>query len=245
MNCLDFRRAIGGDPRGLNSEAHAHKASCNRCADAHERALGFERTLSAAIAIPVPEGLAERILLRQTTTAIHEPEPRRFAIWQIAAGIALSLGVAAFLSQRYLATPPLLSTLAVEHLTHEPFALSSRAAVPEAEVRKMFAALDAPMQRSPGTVHYLKDCPLGGRMSVHMVLQRDSGPVTAMFVPTVVAPRDEFEQAGVRGRSMPMGRGSLILLAADAREFDGIASQFERAFSASDSASDSGAVGAP
>lgn len=242
MNCLDFRRAIGADPRGLNTEAHVHKASCSRCADALERALGFERTLSAAIAIPVPEGLAERILLRQTTTAIHEPEPRRFAIWQMAAGIALSVGLAAFLGQRYLATPEALTTLAVAHLTHEPFALSSRAAVPEAEVRKMFASLGAPLLGSPGAVHYLNDCPLGGQMSVHMVLQRDSGPVTAMFVPAVAAAtRQEFEQAGVRGRSLPVGHGNLILLAADAREFDAIEAQFERAFSGSDT----GAVGAP
>jgi hypothetical protein len=241
MNCLDFRRAIGGDPRGLNAEAHAHKATCARCADAHERALGFERTLVAAIAIPVPEGLAERILLRQTTTAMHEPREGRRWLWPVAAGVALTIALAATVGQRLLQPPASLQELAVAHIAHEPLALSSRAVVPMPEVRAMFAALGSTLPGNPGAVHYLNDCPLGGDMSVHMVLQRASGPVTAMFVPGRKEPRREFERAGVRGREAPVADGVLILLAADAQEFDAVESAFQRAFSGADA----GAVGAP
>jgi hypothetical protein len=241
MNCLDFRRAIGSDPRGLSGEAHTHKAACPRCADAHERALAFERTLGAAIALPVPEGLAERILLRQTTSAIHEPGTRKFAIWQIAAGVLLMIGLAVTFGPRLLMPSTSLQSLAVAHLGHEPLALSSRAEVPALEVRAMFAALGAPLARSPFAVHYLNDCPLGSDVAVHMVLQRASGPVTAMFVPGRRGLRRDFERAGVRGRESPTGDGVLILLAANARDFDTIESGFQRAFSASSS----DAVGAP
>ena len=244
MNCLDFRRAIGSDPRGLDAAAVAHRSECPRCADALERALGFERTLAAAVAIAVPEGLAERILLRQTTAAMHEPVLRRFAWWQIAATVVISVALAASVGWRWFASTAALADLAVAHLAHEPFALSARARVPEQEVRTMFAALGAPITRSPGVVNYLNDCPLGERMSLHMVLQRERGPVTAMYVPKVREPRRDFDRAGVRGRESTIGDGTLILLAADAREFDAIESAFALAFGDAASGSDS-AVGAP
>ena len=241
MNCLEFRRAIGTDPRGLDAEALAHRASCTRCSDAFERALPFERSLAAAIAIPVPDNLAERILLHQTTAALHEPRARRLPVWAIAATVCVGIALAATLGWRLFTATASTTDLAVAHLAHEPFALSARAEVDGAEVRAMFASLGAPIAHSPGSVHYLNDCPLGGRMSVHMVMQRDSGPVTAMYVPKLHEARREFERAGVRGREAPIADGTLILLAADAREFDAIESQFHRAFAGGDGS----AVGAP
>lgn len=241
MNCLEFRRAIGTDPRALGSDATQHRAQCPRCAEAHERALGFERTLAAAVAMPVPEGLADRILLRQTTAAVHEPRLRPSRWWQAAAVILLSVAVAAGFGWRWFFANAPLADLAVAHLAHEPFALSARSEVPELDVRAMFAALGSPLQQSPGQVHYLNDCPLGTHMSVHMVMQRAGGAVTAMYVPGLHERRRDFERAGVRGRESTIGDGTLILLAADAREFDAIESQFRLAFAGGDS----GAVGAP
>lgn len=241
MNCLEFRRAIGSDPRALDEPALAHRGECPRCAEAHERALVFERTLTAAIAIPVPEGLAERILLRQTTAAIHEPRPPRVARWLVAAGVLLAIGIAATVATRGFFANATLGDLAIAHLVHEPFALSSRAEVPADEVVAMFAALDVPVRRSPGPVHYLNDCPLDGRKSLHMVLQRDSGPVTAMYVPKRHEATQDFAGAGMHGRERTIGDGTLILLATDTREFDAIEAQFQRAFSGGDGS----AVGAP
>ncbi|MBL0040270.1 MAG: DUF3379 family protein [Xanthomonadales bacterium] len=230
MNCLEFRRAIGTDPRGLDAAALAHRAQCPRCSEAHERALVFERSLAAAIAIPVPDTLAERILLHQTTAALHEPRVRSLRIWQIAAGLVVGIGLATAVGWRVFTANAATTDLAVAHLAHEPFALSARAEVASADVRAMFASLGAPIAHSPGAVHYLNDCPLGSRMSVHMVMQRASGPVTAMYVPKLREARRDFDRAGVRGREATIGDGTLILLAADAREFDAIESQFHLAF---------------
>jgi hypothetical protein len=229
MNCLDFRRAIGTDPRNLDSAASAHRNECPRCAEAHERALGFERALAAAVAIPVPEGLAERILLRQTTAAMHEPRARRLAPWQLAAAGLFAIALGLGFGWRWFSASASLADLAVAHLAHEPFALSARDDVPELEVRAMFAALGSPLRATPGPVQYLNDCPIGDRMSVHMVMQRASGAVTALYVPRAHQARRDFERAGVRGRESTIGDGTLVLLAADAREFDAIESQFRSA----------------
>lgn len=241
MNCLEFRRAVGTAPHHLDEDALAHRAACPRCNEALERALVFERSLAAAVAIPVPDNLAERILLRQTTAALHAPRAPLRSWWSIAAAGVLGIALAALFGWRWWSANATLADLAIAHLAHEPFALSARAEVDEDAVRAMFASLGAPVARSPGTVHYLNDCRLGERMSLHMVLQRDSGPVTAMYVPRLHEPRRDFESVGVRGRETPVGAGTLILLAADAREFDAIESQFRRAFAGGDGA----AFGAP
>lgn len=241
MNCLEFRRAIGTDPRGLDAEALAHRAACLRCNEAFERALPFERALAAAIAIPVPDNLAERILLYQTTAVLHEPRTRRWPVWAMAASLFVGIALAGTWGWRLWLANASLADLAVAHLAHEPFALSTRTQVDEHAVRTLFAALGTPIAHSPGAVHFLNDCPLGTRMSVHMVMQRDSGPVTAIYVPKRHEPRHEFKRAGVRGREVTIGDGTLVLLAADAREFDAIESQFVRAFDGGEAS----ATGAP
>jgi len=241
MNCLEFRRAIGTDPRNLDEAADAHRAQCTRCSDALQRALGFERTLTAAFAVPVPEGLADRLLLAQTTATRHEPARPHWRVWSVAAALMLSVALGAGFGWRWIGLNAPLSDLAIAHLAHEPVALSSRAIVAEGEVRTLFAALGAPLHHAPGSVHYLMNCPLGRHRVAHLVLQRESGPVTALYVPRLHEPRQDFSRAGVRGRELPVADGTLILLAASDREFDAIGAQFQSAFAGSDG----GAVGAP
>lgn len=230
MNCLEFRRAIGTDPRGLDAAALAHRAACPRCNDVYERALPFERTLAAAIAIPVPDNLAERILLHQTTAALHEPRSRRWPVWAMAASLFVGIALAGTWGWRLWLANVSLADQAVAHLAHEPFALSARAEVDGDAVRNLFAALGAPLSNSPGAVHYLANCPVAGQRVAHLVMQRDSGPVTVLYLPRRHEPRRDFATVGVQGREARVGDGTLVLLAADAREFDAIESQFARAF---------------
>ena len=68
MNCLDFRRRIGAEPRSRDPELLAHRDACkDGCAAFWQRAQRFEDDIEAAMAVPVPEGLADRILLVQAT----------------------------------------------------------------------------------------------------------------------------------------------------------------------------------
>ncbi|MGH8172776.1 MAG: DUF3379 family protein, partial [Rhodanobacteraceae bacterium] len=67
MDCLEFRRLLGSDPRVASAAARAHLETCPRCRDAYARAHAFEGRLSQALSVPVPEGLADRILLHQLT----------------------------------------------------------------------------------------------------------------------------------------------------------------------------------
>ena len=65
MNCLEFRHEKLADPRRLSAEALAHLEQCALC-DAFARSVDeSEARLAEMLRVPVPDGLAERAILRR------------------------------------------------------------------------------------------------------------------------------------------------------------------------------------
>lgn len=228
MDCLEFRRLIGAIPRQLPAEARKHRDHCSRCADAHARALGFENILEQAMVIPVPDRLADEILLRQITVNRTHHSGRLQRLWQIAAGVALAIGISVI----WLLTPNgSLAAIAIEHMNHEPLSLIAQPAIPEAEIHTIFAKMGLSLAHSPGKLSYLKICPLGNHRSLHMVMQKPMGAVTVLFVPGLDIKRRSFERQGMLGRELALDNGALVMIARNDHEFDSIESDFSQAFS--------------
>jgi hypothetical protein len=228
MNCLELRRAIAVDPADANPELAAHRAECSRCAAAFEEAQQFERELQAALAIEVPEGLAEKILLRQTTEVSRERRGfgRRRAL-QWAAGFVFALGVGALWQQKQVQAMP-FGEEAAKHVQGESFSLTSWAKVSPAAVDAAFAESGIELAAAPDDVNYLVRCPMAGQTIVHMVTQRAEGPVTVMYLPKRErrAPA-EFRHEGLKGRTAQVGPGTLVLVASDTTSFDAIVTQWQ------------------
>ncbi len=226
MNCLEFRRLLATDPGSREARFLAHEGECGRCATAAAEARAFEGRLFAALAVPVPEGLADRILLRQTTDLRHGDTPVRRGSqpgWlKIAAAVVLAVGGVGGATWLHYAGAD-LAELSVAHLPHEPMALSARARIRSEEVNAMFASVDAPLIGTPGEVNYLHRCRVGKDMTVHMVVQAAEGPVTLLyFVDRKATDRRSFERNGVVGRQVPMGSGTLMLMASQDHSFDAL-----------------------
>ncbi len=192
----------------------------------------FEARLLRALQVPVPEDLVESILLRQTTESRHAVRARSRSaspVWRIAAAFALAVGgLGLFLSS--LAPVQALSDLAVEHtLTHEPGATARTARVAPSQVRALFARSGVTLTAVPDGVHYINLCEIGRDLSVHLVSQQASGPVTIYYVPDhVESARMDFQQAGLQGRSVPLPGGTLVMLAATDGAFDQLESEWVR-----------------
>lgn len=228
MNCLEFRRSIAVQPRQLDARARQHRDECPRCAEAHVQAMRFESMLERSLAVPVPNEAAERILLAQTTLSRQQSSMRRTLVWRIAAGLALTVGIA---SVSWLALGPQqsLAAMSVAHLSHEPMAWTVQGVVSGVEVRESFESLGVKLQQSPGDISYLRICPLGLRRSVHMVMQEPAGAVTVMYVPGEHSERREFTERDVLGREVPIGNGVLLMLASSRNDFDAIEAAFRAA----------------
>ena len=226
MNCLEFRRRLLLDPQSDDMPFRQHANDCVRCAEAQQRALGFESSLRAALAVPVPPQLAESILLRQTTEQrrIRQYLRRGGALVALAAGVVLAFGI----GLRLEAQP--LPELAVAHLQREAFVLAQTQPVAEETVRKAFANLGVRVGALPAGISFVACCPVGRYSSVHVLMPRSNGPVTVLYLTDDQhESRGDFVREGWLGRSVPLAHGTLVLLAHDAGQFDQIEAQWRSA----------------
>src|SRR6185312_15169972 len=91
MDCLEFRRRLAAEPLSRDLALHAHRGECAACAAAWERAQQAERELLDALAVPVPAGLTERILLAQATGERRQHMSRRRFALALAASLLVAL----------------------------------------------------------------------------------------------------------------------------------------------------------
>lgn len=182
MNCLDFRRLKLADPRRLPEEARAHLAACAACAASAREVDEAEQALERSLAVPVPEGLADRTILH--LRGAH----RGWRRWALAATVLVAIALAAW----QLApgdAPDAYARLAIEHVVMEPESLTTeRNADPEA-FRAVVENFGATLKALPGRVRYVRLCPVEQGVGWHVVFETPQGLATLIFVPGKEMPR--------------------------------------------------------
>jgi hypothetical protein len=231
MDCLEFRRQLGSDPRTLDRTAREHREGCGFCTDAHERAQAFEARLAGAMAVPVPAGLADRILLAQLTGARQRERVGRSRVaWvALAAAACMLLALGVLRHPRVPAPSASLSDLVAAHVTgpEERAALQLIAPLPADMVRHAFADRGVTLASVPANVAYVSECGIGtgiGKLrTVHMVMRQDGKPVSVVYVVQHRADGSQnFKRDGLVGREVPVAQGTLVMLAQDAGRFDAL-----------------------
>lgn len=224
MDCLELRRQLGTDPRLPDPAARAHLESCPGCRDAHARAQAFDMRIAQALAVGVPEGFADRVLLAQLTAERQRPGGRGFRYGWIALAAAAALIVAIGVVRRPGSVGPSLPDLVVAHVTGEERpALDLRAPLPSADVSRAFADRGVTLASVPPDVSYVQKCPVGGYKTVHMVMPRDNEAVSVLYVTKYRAQGvTNFERQGLHGREVPIADGTLVMVAANTAPFDGL-----------------------
>ncbi len=228
MNCFEFRRLIFAEPRHLLSEHKRHMTQCAACATLAKEMENFEAQIHEAMMTPVPEALAERILLRHKTVR----QPLRFGFsfggWALAATLILAVAVTFHLERRAADEEPQVIAAAALGSNHPAVAAINYVLDNEPKLLKenytgdmavLLATLDKMKIRLPAegtTVRYLGKCPvMPSGEGDHVVMQTPFGHVSLILVPdqlfassVVVADRHMLAlSAPTRSRN-----GSLILV---------------------------------
>jgi hypothetical protein len=221
MNCLEFRRRIGAEPMSHDAALLAHRDTCAACMAVWQRAQRFEHVVGEAMAVPVPDGLADRILLAQATFERRRHGSRRRVWLAMAASMVLAVAVGGF-GWRY-ADANSLPAQSVAHITtYEMDSLALTAAVPHGNIEAGFAArgvsLHGPLPRD---VTYVHDCWVGGERAVHLVTHDGREPMVVLYLPgKKITAREDFSREGWTGREVPTHDGALVLLSRGARPGD-------------------------
>jgi hypothetical protein len=225
MNCLEFRRQLGIDPHSTVADFVRHRQECARCAEAAARASEFEAALRRALHVEAKPQLAESMLLAQATQEQRRQATlRRGGLFALAAALALAVGI----GLRVEAKP--LPVQAVDHLHHEAQVLMSTRPVSAESVRAAFAQRGLTLARVPDGIAFVGCCPMGKHLTVHLVMPESDGPVSVIYVVDQRSTqREDFQREGWHGRSVPLGSGTLILLARETDHFDGVEAAWREA----------------
>jgi hypothetical protein len=162
--------------------------------------------LYAALQVPPPDGLADRILVARGL------RDRRW-VWPLAAGIVLAAGLG-LLWPRAAALDP-LGTEAIVHVSHEPGSFTASQAVPAGFLPGLLASQGMSMSQAL-QVTYAVTCPFGGRKARHLVVQTEAGPVTLFLLADDPQSRKRSvtERDGMAAVVIPAATGSITLVGA-------------------------------
>ena len=177
MNCLEFRRLKLADPRRLPEEARSHANGCAGCLAFARSMDESEAALERALAVAVPEGLADRILLRQSG--------QRRAGWKalaLAASIVLAVA-AGVIAMNWDDDSGNQARLAIEHVLDEPQSLTTRYNADPERFAEIVRELGGSVREPIGTVRYIKRCPVEQGSGWHVVFETPQGLATLILVP--------------------------------------------------------------
>ena len=213
MNCLEFHRAKLADPRRLAPEAQGHAAQCAACRAFAESVDEAERDLQRTLAVPVPEGLADRVLLRARGGG------PRWKTWALAAGfvLALALGASALLyepaaAQRY-------AQQAIEHVAMEPESLTTVNAATGDALAELIRVAGGTLKAPLGVVRYVQLCPMARGTGLHIVFETPEGLATLLIVPGQPLGKPEHASAGEwAALARPAGRGHYAVVTPSAQK---------------------------
>jgi hypothetical protein len=184
-----------------------------------KRALAFESKLKEALEVPVPPHLAEQ-LLEDVARGQKSVISRRHLL-SIAASVGLGAVAASYWMRGAGTDQAQLASACVDHLEHEPFAITRMEKVPPPLVTRAFAEHGVKLSSDPGAINYAVACPVGDYRALHLVTQQQHGPVTVLYMPKAERYRREsFRQGEVRGRFVPLKPGTMVLMAQTDRDFD-------------------------
>lgn len=209
MNCLDFRRDVLAQPLKPGEEARSHALDCASCREFLARQRELDEELVQALQVPVPDGLADRVLVAQGIRSGARLWP-----WAAAASVAIAVALGV-LAPPFLAGDA-LAREAIVHLREEPQSLRLVTAHDPGLLTQALASQGMRLAVTLGQVTYAKLCPMAQGKAHHVVVATAHGPVTLFLLPgdAVARKRTLVESEGATAITIPAARGSIAIVAA-------------------------------
>ncbi len=219
MNCMGFRRAHAFPPASQDAEALAHRRDCAACDAFARRQADFERRLAEAARLPVPEGLASRVLVAHGMALEGSRRVRRSRLRAALAAVATLGLIASWLGLR----PEPLARAVLGHIDAEPSHLSDRRDLSREQVNAVLAPLAIVIDEGLGRVDYAGTCPIRRGLGGHLVLPGSRGPVTVLLMPEErVKDRIPVRDGRRQGIIVPANRGSIAIVGEPGERLDDV-----------------------
>lgn len=212
MDCLTYRRIKLATPQDASHEVLAHARECGECTAFTRQLEAFEQDLHATLHVPVSEGLAEKIILRND-------RPHWFKAAWLPAAAVIMITVTAILTFNLLPLRDGFAQQFVNHVLSEPEAFAADRKVEQEALRLALANFGGQLVSDIGDVKYLEKCRIGGVTSTHVQISTRSGDAALLLRP---GRRADIETPEIHeGHAIvvvAVPRGSLAIVAATPRQ---------------------------
>ena len=226
MECLEVRRLLMANPNHRDDAFVMHLHECNSCAAFSQQLQLEAHQVEKALQLDVPQGLAERILLNQSTV-IRTRRRQRFGL-ALVATVVLSVGVSFGLLRNGMQDG--LQDVVIAHIKAEPEHLSSQHVASLADLNTLMSEHGVRLTHSIGTVNYAGSCVIRRTKGIHLVVDAKGNPVTVLYMPDETVPHSEaFVGQQFQGVILPTGKGSLAIVGQDDSSVQEVTQRFESA----------------
>ncbi|MCW8832559.1 MAG: DUF3379 domain-containing protein [Colwellia sp.] len=216
MDDLQFRRIIYADPTCQDEDIlEAQKADPAKKEFAKEL-IQLDEKLKQAMNVPVPDGLCEKLILRQTL-ASHQQTKRKS---RIHLALAASVAIIAGLAVNYLQFSSSFTNLgdyALAHVYHEQgeFSNSDSAQVSLTALNQKMTTFDGSFTQSLGELISADYCRFDGMKSLHLVFKGLTDTVTVFVVPKneQLTFSESFSDSKFHGESFDFKNANVIVVA--------------------------------
>lgn len=239
MNCLEFQRALRTEPNPRDAGLLEHAAACATCEASFRRARTFDRKLSAAVNLTVPENMASRILLQQSMTQANDSRagaaPRGASAkswWRkgwsarraaIAASLVVATITAGVMLERNTRERRLGGEI-VEMVEKATYAMMATGPVHKGEIEAAFNPIGLGLAGEFDVkVRFAGQCKLRGEIAGHLVLEGTRAPISVFVMPgQPVSGRSRLDDGHWSGVLMPAPGGSIAIIAAPGESIEAL-----------------------
>lgn len=217
IGCLEFRRQAGAEPARSGPEFDAHRRECPACARYQDELRAMDALMQRALAVDA----ARLALPKQRASGSGGGRQRWYAL-----AASVVMGIAVGLVLLTSAPRESIAREVVDHVAHEPGALTTTAPVASAALAGVLDPEGARLRPGIGDVTFAVRCLFREQVVPHLVVRTASGPVTVLILRhRAVDEPLRFEEKGFAGVVLPAPRGSIAIVGQDHPDLEGVARQ--------------------
>jgi len=212
MDDLDFRRQAVIDPSSNKEKLSKDFSDENRRFLLEQ--LNFEQQLYQAMQIPVPENLADKIILSQQGKEKSKASKKfGYAFAAAIAAVMVALIALFNINLNVNTDNEQLKTAVLTHLYEDSHALDTFQEYSKVDVNTMLASMGGKLSDPIGNVSYLGRCIIGKNMGLHLVVRTESELITVLLLPyeKISKPLVLFDQ-NYSGIIVPSSKGGIVIL---------------------------------
>lgn len=228
---LKFQQRLLEDPNHLDEEMLAFLEENPTKKSVVKKAKAFDEDLRHVLNVPVPEGLQERILIKnsfENQTAANDSSWFKPLSMFAASFLVVSVGLWTWLNP--IGTDSVNSTEVavmeqavidhlIEHAAESPEDMAQYESLSDKEVQELFTYVGATLNKPIDFMSYAGGCEIDGKRGLHVVLQEEEGPVTIIVLPgEKLSGMYAFAKEGFKGNMMPVKGGVVAIIGSNEKQ---------------------------